>query len=256
VPFQNQPGTQYQRSETVPAGPNRHARQLRIALADDDEGVRAAITEMAKSENWKVECYADGFQALQHIPRTAPDIVLMDIRMPGLSGIECTQKLKCHAPVLPIVMLTAYSDFDNIIYSLMAGAVGYLLKPISFEQFKAVISHVIRGGTALCEEAQTALLTCFHRAFAVGAKSALSRREQEIMACLIQDLSDKEISERLNIAPNTVHVHLVHLFKLLGVHNRNEGVQKFFEGCIAGSCRQCHIARFPVPTPMHRNRRL
>jgi DNA-binding NarL/FixJ family response regulator len=178
----------------------------------------------------------------------------MDIRMPGLSGIECTQKIKCHAPNLPIIMLTAYSDFESIIYSLMAGAVGYLLKPVSLGQFKSTITRVRHGGTALCEEAQTALLTCVQRAFLVGAKSLYSQRELQIMACLIQNLSDKEISDRLNIAPNTVHVHLVHLFKLLAAHNRNEAVQKFFQGCIGDSCNRCRLLPPAMPTRTEGNR--
>jgi DNA-binding NarL/FixJ family response regulator len=214
---------------------------VRIALVDDDEGVCAAVTEMAKSEYWTLDYYSDGYQAVQRIPFTHPDIVLMDIRMPGLSGIECTQKLKCHVSFLPIIMLTAYSDFESIIYSLMAGAVGYLLKPVSLEQFRDAITHVRHGGTALCEEAQTALLTCVHRAFSVGTRSDYSQRELQIMACLVQNMSDKEISDQLNIAPNTVHVHLVHLFKLLGAHNRNEAVQKFFQGCIENTCNHCRL---------------
>ena len=221
---------------------------IRIALVDDDEGVCAAIQQMVRSENWTLECYSDGYQAMRHIPFAPPDIVLMDIRMPGLSGIECTQKLKCHAPVLPIIMLTAYSDFESIIFSLMAGAVGYLLKPIPADQFRGAISHVRHGGIALCEEAQAALLTCFHRTFSVGKRSQYTQRELQIMIYLAQNLSDKEIGERLNIAPNTIHVHLVHLFKLLRVHNRNEAVQKFFQDCIGKSCFACHSTQ---PQSMH-----
>jgi len=217
------------------------ALPVRIALVDDDEGVCAAVTQMAKNENWTLEYYPDGYQAVRCIPFTSPDVVLMDIRMPGLSGIECTQKLKCHTLILPIIMLTACSDFESIIYSLMAGAVGYLLKPLSLEQFKSAVTRVRHGGTALCEEAQTVLLNCFHRGVLVGTGSAYTRRELQIMTYLVQNLSDKEIGERLNIAPNTVHVHLVHLFKLLGVHNRNEAVQKFFRGCFGKSCDRCHL---------------
>jgi DNA-binding NarL/FixJ family response regulator len=208
---------------------------------DDHEGVCAAIKELAKSENWTMECYLDGYQAVQRIPSTHPDLVLMDIRMPGLSGIECTRKLKCLAPSVPIVMLTAYSDFENIVFSLIAGAIGFLLKPVSLEQFKDVVSRVMQGSTALCDEAQTALLSFLRPAFLYGLRSVHSERELQIMTCLIQDMSDKEIANRLNIAPNTVHVHLVHLFRLFGVHNRGEAAHKFFEGCISDSCNNCHL---------------
>jgi DNA-binding NarL/FixJ family response regulator len=173
---------------------------VRIALVDDDNGFYTAVNEMAKSENWALDYYPNGYEAAQRIPATHPDIVLMDIRMPGLSGIESTQKLKCLAPILPIIMLTAYSEFDNIVFSLMAGTIGYLLKPVSLEQFKDAVSGVVRGGTALCDEAQAILLAFIRRAFTLGSPVVHSRRELQIMICLAQHLSDKEIAERL---PNT-----------------------------------------------------
>ncbi|MBU6411493.1 MAG: response regulator transcription factor [Verrucomicrobia bacterium] len=214
---------------------------IRIALVDDDETICAVVQEMADIENWALDYYSDGHQAVTRIPPTRPDAVLMDIRMPGLTGIECMQQLKCHLSLLPVVMLTAYSDFESIILSLMAGAIGYLLKPFSLEEFKGAVSRAMCGGAALCNEAQIAALSFLRRSFMAASISLLSRRELQVMTCLIENLSDKEISQRLNIAPNTVHVHLVRLFKLLSVHNRDEAVQKFFRRGIGDSCCQsCH----------------
>lgn len=214
---------------TVP----KSASSFRIALVDDDEGIYIAFREIAKNENWLLEYYSDGHQAIEHIPFSRPNVVLMDIAMPGFSGIDCTQKLKCCVPDLPVVMLTAWSNFENILFSLMAGASGYMLKPFSLEQLKKVVFDVGRGNPALCVEAQKAMLTCFRRVSAAASTVTLSKRELEVMVCLIQNLSDKEISERLKIAPNTVHVYLVRLFRLLGVHNRKEAIRQFFRSWLA-----------------------
>lgn len=217
---------------------------FRIALMDTDTSVYAAVKEVCNHENWMLDFYCDSRHALLNIPFAPPGLVLMDIRMSDLFGIDCIKRFKCHAPSLPIVMLTACADFENILFSLMAGANGYLLKPVSFDQLKDTISRAIRGKAALCEEAQAVLLSCLRTAFSSASTKALSRRELQIMACLIQGLADKEISERLHIAPNTVHVYLVRLFRHLGVHSRNEAIQKYFYDCIGTSC--CHC-RLPIP---------
>lgn len=204
-----------------------NARPISIALVDDDESVCATLSEIAREGNWKLKYYPDGNQALERIPLTRPDVVLMESRLPGMAGIECIQKLNTLVTIPPIVMLTACGDSEDIVMALMVGAVGYLLKPLSKEQLKSTVAYVTNGGAVFCREAKAVLLKCFRHAFALNPKKAFSRRELEIMTCLIEALSDKEISNRLHIAPNTVHVHLVRLFRLLGAHNRDEAVQKF-----------------------------
>lgn len=230
-----------------PCGKRRASRPVRLALVDDDKSVFGAVNAMAKNENWKVDYYPDADSALEQIPANRPDLVLMDVRMPGMSGIDCTQKLKCLIPALPIVILTTCSDFESILLSLMAGAVGYFVKPVSLEQFKDAVGRVIRGGTALCAEAQQAMLACFHRGFMTSSTCRFSSRERQVMACLLQQLSDKEIAVRLNMETNTVHVHTMHIFRKLGAHNREEAAQKFLRQCIATSCTQCDFPRSDSP---------
>jgi len=226
---------------------------LHIALVDGDKSVLVAIKGLAEREGWMLDYYPNGDQALEHIPFACPNVVLIDIIIPGLSGIDCAHKIKCHSPNVSVIMLTAHSDFENILFSLMAGATGYLLKPVSQDQVKSAILRAACGSSALCEEAQKALLTCFHRAFAATSIEVLSEREREIMACLIQQLSDKEISEHLHIAPNTVHVHLVRIFRRLGAHNRGDAIRTFFRRCIGSSCCYCrlnHENTGPRPNPI------
>ena len=217
---------------------------FRVALVDSDVSVHAAIKELVKDEKWALEYYPNGRQALRQIPFTQPDIVLMDVLMPGLSGMDCLHKLKCHKPDLSVVMLTACTDYDSIIFSLMAGATGYLLKPFSGQQLKETILRIIRGGTVLCEEAQNAMICCLNRAFLSASTKSLSKREMQILACLIQNMPDKEISEHLNISHHTVHVYLGRIFRCLNAHSRDEAVKKFFNLCFGNSC--CHC-RLPMP---------
>ena len=214
---------------------------FRIALVDHDLNVHAAIKEMVKDENWILEHYSDGGQALRQIPFTQPDLVLMEVLMPGLSGLDCLYKLKCHKPNMSVVMLTSCMEYDRIIFSLMAGAVGNLLKPVSAREQKATIPRIIRGGAALCEAAQIAMMGCFNRAFLSASTKSLSQREMQIMACLVQNMADKEISDRLGISHHTVHVYLVRIFKVLGAHSREEAIQRLFAQCFGNSCCHCRL---------------
>jgi len=253
VPPKDRPdGTQGQESHTILAKSTRHAKQLRIALVDADESAYVVFKKLAKSKNWNADYYSDSRQALQHIPRTRPDVVLIDIELPGLSGIDCAQKLKCLMPVLPVVILSDCLDFENFVASLMVGAAGYLLKPLSLEQFRNAISIVIDGGIALCEEAQTALLSSLRHAFASSPSSAFTERERQVLTCLMRNMCDKDIGKHLKIETNTVHVHMVRLFQRLDVHSRREAVQKFFQRCLEISCRHCCLSQptqIPSKTP-------
>jgi DNA-binding NarL/FixJ family response regulator len=216
--------------------------RVRIAVVDCDESIYFGFKEMLEAKNWDFVFYTDGREAVQQIPVAKPDVVLMDILMPGLSGIDCIQKLKCHSPDLSVTVYTASSTFEDIVLSLMTGAGSYLLKPLSASELERAIMRVLHNGTVLCEEAQSAMLQCFHRAFETMPNSVFSRRELQIIMGLFQKFSDKEIATQLGIAPNTIHVHLVRLFRLLGVHDRNEAVQKFFRGCLGTSCCRCQFS--------------
>jgi DNA-binding NarL/FixJ family response regulator len=216
---------------------------VQIALVNNDESVNADVKKLARNENWAFQYYSDGRDGLQRISLTRPDIVLIDNRMPDLSGIDCIKKLKCLAPNVPVIILTACADFENIVFSLMAGANGYLIKPISEEHLKDAISRAVHGSVVLCEEAQAAMVLCLQRAFSQASSNALSDRELQIMAGLIQGMADKEISEHLRIAPNTTHVHLTRLFRRMGVHSRSDAIQKFFQLCIGTSCCHCSLPK-------------
>ncbi len=192
---------------------------------DDDESahwaVRAIFEELAKG--WVLENYRSPGDALRRIPHPAPDVVLMDIWMPGLSGIECTERLKGLRPGLPIIMLTARSDAEAIFKSLMAGASGYLVKPFSPRELVQGIHSVLAGQPVLCPVATKMLVDSLCRK-ARSSSAVFTGRESEIIPCLLQNLSGKETARTLGIATTTAYVHLAHIYRKLGVHNRRAAV--------------------------------
>lgn len=205
-------------------------RPLRIALLDDDESsrldIRAAVE--AQGGGWVLDIYP--------IPRSTictprfsapPDVVLMTIRMAGPSGIACARKLKLAFPDLPIVVLTARSGQHEVLQSVIAGACGYLMKPIAPHHLMQALGQAAKGLTTFCVEAQKGLMAYVQGIGATGGSEALSRREREIMLCVTQGHPDKEIAERLGIACGTVHAHLANIYEKLGVHRRDEARRRF-----------------------------
>jgi DNA-binding NarL/FixJ family response regulator len=133
----------------------RKERPLRITLVDDDEGVHLVVREMLADapKGWRVEKCLNGCEALDRIPAVPPDVVLMDIMMPGPSGIECTRRLRLAAPAVPVVMLTASPAASHIIESMAAGACGYILKPVAAQTLAQAIRQAANGAFPLCQRA-------------------------------------------------------------------------------------------------------
>lgn len=225
---------------TQPLAPSSSDSPLLIALIDSDENTNFTVSAMAERENWDLAYFRDSLEALRRIPVIQPDVVIMDV---SSSGVACVQTLRCLMPHVAIIILSNCADFHIIIISLMAGANGYLLKPEQTAPLKDAIFQVTNGAAALCGQAQVGLLACLHRAFAASSSKAYTERELQIMACLIQSHSDKEISTRLNISTNTVHVHLVRMFKKLNAHNRAEAIKNFFQLSLESTSSYCPPSR-------------
>jgi DNA-binding NarL/FixJ family response regulator len=202
---------------------------VRIALVDDDQSVHQAMhcifRELAK--DWMLDSYLDGQQALQSMRSAQPQAILMDILMPGISGIECTSKLKVLYPNIPIIMFSARTDAEAVINSMMAGACGYLTKPVSASKILLALKKAIEGSMVLCQTAEKAMLDGLHTLGRSSAVTLLTSREQEIMACVCRRLSNKEIAEFLGISAATVHAHLSKIFKKLNAHSRAEAIRKY-----------------------------
>jgi DNA-binding NarL/FixJ family response regulator len=214
--------------DPFPLGPQSPA-SFRLALVDDDESVRWAVREIVETqtEGWTLDLYASGSDALQHIPSAWPDVVLMDLWMPGLSGIECTRRLTTLCLDLRVLMFTGCSGQAEILESIAAGACGYLLKPVAPSTLVRAVRSAGQGWPTLCPEAEHALIGAWQAASANISSASLSRREREILPLLAKRLTDKEIALELGIRTTTVNEHLKRIFRKLGVRRRNEAVRKW-----------------------------
>jgi len=221
---------------------------LRIALLDDDAGTRNAAHEMvrAQRDGWTLIIYkpshapcqpptfdeaphgsGQGADSLAGLP---PDIALIGLRGFDQSGLACVRKLKALRRDLPVVVISGRCGEESVVRCCMAGADGLLTAPIASEQLARAVRSAVAGRPALCVEAEQAVIDFLHHVGAALSSRGLTRREQQIVCCLAEHLTDKEISERLGIAPNTVHVRLGRLLRKSGTHSRKELVVKFLGG--------------------------
>jgi len=201
-----------------------------VALVEDSAPMRRNLERMLRRARG-VRCVcacASAEEALAEIPRCKPDVVLMDINLPGASGIECTARLTQQLPATQVIMLTVYEDTASIFSALKAGACGYLLKRSSPGEILEALTTVQSGGAPMTSEiARKIVLTFKSPAPGAGDGATLSAREQEILELLSQGKVSKEIAERLAISYHTVRVHTKHIYEKLHVRSRSEAVLKF-----------------------------
>lgn len=205
------------------------ASPVRIALVDDDQSIHQAMHCLFKelAKDWRLDCYLDGQHALQSMRSLPPQAVLMDILMPGISGIECASKLRMLYPNVPIIMFSARTDSEAVMNAMMAGACGYLTKPSSASRILEALKQAIEGSMVLCQTAEKAMLNGLHNLGRHSAVTPLTHREQEVMTCVCRRLSNKEIAEFFGISTATVHAHLSKIFKKLEAHTRGEAIRKY-----------------------------
>ena len=169
-------------------------------------------------------------EAVAEIPRLKPDVVLMDINLPGESGIVCTARLKEELPGVQVIILTVYRNQELIFQALQAGACGYLLKRSSPEELLKAISEVRSGGAPMTSEIARMVVEAFQKKPANPALAeGLTNRESEILALLSEGLSNKEIADRVDISYDTVRAHLRHIYEKLHVRGRTEAVKMYLK---------------------------
>ncbi|HXS69606.1 MAG TPA: response regulator transcription factor, partial [Candidatus Polarisedimenticolia bacterium] len=167
-------------------------------------------------------------EALKEIPKCQPDIVLMDIQLPDISGIVCTSRLKQLMPAVQIIMVTVYEDTERIYKALRAGACGYLLKRCSPEELVFAIREVRQGGAPMSREIARKVIASFREPAATASEvEGLSPREREILELLANGHPNKEIAARLGLTDGTVRWHLRHVYNKLHVRSRTEAALKF-----------------------------
>ena len=202
----------------------------KIAIVEDNRIIRESLAEFVQADpECRCVCAcATAEEALKLIPKREPDIVLMDIQLPSLSGIECTAQLKQLLPSVHIIMVTVYEDTERIFKALRAGACGYLLKRCSPEELLAAVREVRQGGAPMSREIARKVIASFQEPLAAAAEvEGLSPREKDILELLAEGFPNKQIADRLGLTDGTVRWHLRHVYHKLHVRSRTEAALKF-----------------------------
>ena len=203
---------------------------ITVSIVEDNEQLRLTLSRVIdRSEGFRcVSHYPSAEEALKDLVRVKPEVVLMDINLPGINGVECVRRLKQETPGLQIIMLTVYEDTENIFNALAAGAAGYLLKRTKTAELLEAIREVHRGGSPMTTHIARKVTQSFLRSGASSQPTEnLSQREQEVLDCLSQGLIYKEIAEKLGISYETVHTYIRRIYEKLQVRTRTEAVAKF-----------------------------
>ena len=203
---------------------------ITVAIVEDDKGIRQSLEWLLKSsaDFLCVAACDSAEEALRVLPKAAPEVILMDINLPNLSGIECTARIKELLPSVQVVMITVYGDTEKVFNALRAGASGYILKRATPERILQAIREVHAGGVPMSGEIARKVLGTFRDpAPAPAEEQNLSRREREVLELLSQGCSNKEIADKLSISIETVTWHLRHIYSKLHVRSRTQAALRF-----------------------------
>jgi DNA-binding NarL/FixJ family response regulator len=202
---------------------------IAVSVVEDDVRVRGSLARLIdRSEGFRcVSQHPSAENALEDLPRVRPAVVLMDINLPGMNGVDCVRHLKALLPETQIIMLTVYEDTELIFAALAAGATGYLLKRTPPAALLASIREVQCGGSPMTSHIARKVVQSFQRSGAPsGAAEGLSPREHEVLDHLARGYLYKEIASALGISYDTVHTHIRRIYEKLQVHSRTEAVAK------------------------------
>ena len=202
----------------------------KIAIVEDNKVIRESLMEFIQADpECRCVCAcATAEEALKVIPKHEPEIVLMDIQLPNMSGIDCLAQLKQLLPAVHIIMVTVYEDTERIFKALRMGACGYLLKRCAPEELIAAIHEVRQGGAPMSREIARKVIASFQEPLATATEvEDLTAREREILELLANGFPNKQIADRLGLTDGTVRWHLRHVYNKLHVRSRTEAALKF-----------------------------
>jgi DNA-binding NarL/FixJ family response regulator len=203
---------------------------ISVAIVEDNDKIRDGLSLLIDgSEGFNcLATYSNAEDALKYLPGQKPDVVLMDIQLPKMSGIECVENLIQKSPDLQIMMLTVYEDNEQVFKSLAAGATGYILKRTPPAELLEAIRELHEGGSPMSDQIARKVVQTFQQ---IGKSSKeteiLSERETEILSFLAKGYQDKEIAEKFFLSVKTIRTHLRNIYKKLHVHSRTEAVLKY-----------------------------
>ncbi len=202
----------------------------RVAIVEDNRTTREGLEKIINlSSGYRcISTCSTAEDALRLLPQQRPEIVLMDIQLPKMSGVECVAHLKELLPAVQVIMVTVYEDPDRIFRALRAGASGYLLKRATPEQVLSAIREVQEGGAPMSGEIARKVIAYFRNQTAASAEvDKLSARERDVLELVVHGFSNKEIADRLSVSLEAVRWHLKHIYHKLHVHSRTEAALKF-----------------------------
>ncbi len=205
---------------------------IAVSIVEDNDQLRGTLAQVLnRSEGFKcLSQYGSAEAALEGLPKDKPDVVLMDINLPGMNGVECVRRLKQIIPGTQLMMLTVYEDTENIFNALAAGATGYMLKRTPRNELLDAIREVKAGGSPMTTHIARKVVASFQRTAAIAPQTeTLSPREQEVLDLLSQGFLYKEIAEKLGISYETVHTYIRRIYEKLQVRTRTEAVAKFLK---------------------------
>jgi len=211
---------------------------ISVSIVEDDAGVRNTLAKLIDSSSG-FRClsqHPSAESALRELPKANPEVVLMDINLPGLSGVECVRRLKPTLPRAQIIMLTVYQNTEHIFNALAAGATGYLLKQTPPAELLAAIRDVHGGGSPMSSHIARKIVQSFQKpAPANRGLESLTPRETEVLDYLAKGFLYKEIAEALKISYDTVHAHIRKIYEKLQVRSRTEAVARHYQAMPAGT---------------------
>lgn len=208
------------------------AAKVRVSIVEDDEPTRRILVDViAGAPRLElVSQHASTESALDSLPAARPDVVLMDINVPLLNGVECVRRLKPLLPQTQFLMLTVYEDADHIFAALAAGAAGYLLKSTRRVELLAAIEQIMQGGSPMSSGIARKVVQSFSRPAAARSDlEGLSPREQSVLELLTKGFLYKEISDSLGVSVATVNTYIRRIYEKLQVHSRSQAVAKYLK---------------------------
>jgi len=203
---------------------------IQVAIVEDDEEIRANLTHRVSNHGTLrlAGSYPDAESALAELPLARPNVVLMDINLPGIDGVECVRRLKPKMPDVQFIMLTVYEDNNRLFQSLIAGASGYLLKRTPPGKLISAIKEAYEGGSPMTPQIARRVVLHFQQAPEPASDvKRLSPREKDVLDQLAKGFRYKEIVDNLGISSGTLHSYIRNIYEKLHVHSRTEAVVKF-----------------------------
>jgi|SRR6185503_847336 len=203
---------------------------ITVAIVEDIKEIRTGLQLLINfSEGFSCEeVYPNAELALEGLPKTKPQVVLMDINLPGISGIESLRILKPQMPGTQFIMSTVYEDDENIFESLKAGATGYLLKKTQPSRILEAITEVYNGGSPMSAQIARRVIGSFQKEDGIDASTILTSREKDILKGLSKGLRYKEIAANMCVSVETVRTHTRHIYEKLHVQSRTEALNKVY----------------------------